>query len=184
MGAHCNLSPCPGVGSGVQAGCGGCRLWAGCLCLGGCCFYQNPPQKKMNFPSPGDAQCLLQVTQTLDDCREKSQKEENSEKQPNRSRETGKRLLQKSQIQKGKKTNLQAQKNPMVIVPQIPIATRQGRLGSPRPHSPCPRSHGACAPGTHRCARHPTPSPAAQAEGPSPGDLSHDRLFLELSRIF
>lgn len=107
-GAHCNLSPWPRVGSRVQVGCGGHRSWAGCSCWGGATSTKTHHKKNINFPSPGDAQCLLQVTQTLDDCREKSQKEENSEKQPNRSRETGKRLLQKSQIQKGKKNNLQA----------------------------------------------------------------------------
>lgn len=72
-------------------------LQAGCSCQGGTTSTKTHHEtqgfkalrtEKMNLPSPGDAQCLLQVTQTLmfHDCRERNlnkKREENPEKQPN-----------------------------------------------------------------------------------------------------
>lgn len=95
---------------------------------------------------------------------------ENPEKQPKQSGETGKRLLQKIQIQKGKKKTPNP-KNPTVIVPQINYCNQQGSMGRASPDGHCPT------------APAPLSALAVQAEGPSLGIFFHVCLFLELFSI-
>lgn len=70
--------------------------------------FKSLQTEKLNFPSPGAADLLAPGDQPTPSCftiaeKPQKKKKKNPEKQPNPSGETGKRLLQKSQIQKGKK---------------------------------------------------------------------------------